>query len=117
MQDEFDGVAAAGTAQVIVELAAMDAEDGAGALPARSVAGIAAVSEVCGNALKGGYPGVRRPGARCAASRAGLRAGGWLLLRRVKRGSGTNISRYRFLPDFLLRLKGTPSSHLRRFAG
>ena len=36
--------------------------------------------------------------------------GGWLLLRRVKRGGGANIARYAlywFLPDFVLRLRGT----------
>ena len=46
--------------------------------------------------------------------------GGWLLLRRAKRGGGANVARfalYWFLPDFVLRLKATPSSHLRRFAG
>ena len=46
--------------------------------------------------------------------------GGWLLLLRVKRGGGANIARYAlywFLPDFALRLKGTPASHLRRFVG
>ncbi len=46
--------------------------------------------------------------------------GGWLALRRVKRGGGANIARYAlywFLPDFVLRLKATPPSHLRRFAG
>ena len=38
----------------------------------------------------------------------------------LKRGGGANIARYAlywFLPDFVLRLKGTPPSHLRRFAG
>ena len=53
---------------------------------------------------------------------AGLVAGvaGWLLLRRVKRGGGANIAHYAlywFLPDFALRLRATPPSHLRRFAG
>ena len=46
--------------------------------------------------------------------------GGWLVLRRVKRGGGANIARYAlywFLPDFVLRLKATPPSHLRRFVG
>ena len=46
--------------------------------------------------------------------------GGWLLLRRVKRGGGANIARYAlywFLPDFVLRLKASPPSHLRRFVG
>ena len=46
--------------------------------------------------------------------------GGWLLLRRVKRGGGANIARYAlywFLPDFVLRLKGTPPSHVRRYFG
>ena len=44
----------------------------------------------------------------------------WLALRRVKRGGGANIALYAlywFLPDFVLRLRGTPPSHLRRFAG
>ena len=39
---------------------------------------------------------------------------------RVKRGGGANIARYAlywFLPDFVLRLKATPPSHLRRFTG
>ena len=46
--------------------------------------------------------------------------GGWLLLRRVKRGGGANIARYAlywFLPDFVLRLKGTPPSYVRRYFG
>ena len=53
---------------------------------------------------------------------AGLVAGvgGWLLLRRIKRGGGANIAYYAlywFLPDFALQLRATPPSHLRRFAG
>ena len=39
--------------------------------------------------------------------------GGWLALRRVKRGGGANIARYAlywFLPDFVLRLRGTRKS-------
>ena len=52
----------------------------------------------------------------------GLVAGvcAWLALRRVKRGGGANIALYTlywFLPGFVLRLKGTPASHIRRFAG
>ena len=46
--------------------------------------------------------------------------GAWWLLRRVKRGGGANIALYAlywFLPDFVLRLKATPPSHVRRFAG
>ena len=46
--------------------------------------------------------------------------GGWLLLRRAKRGGGSNVARFAihwFLPDFVLRLKATPPSHLRRFVG
>ena len=46
--------------------------------------------------------------------------GGWLLLRRVKRGGGANIARYAlywFFPDFVLRLKATPPSHVRRLVG
>ena len=38
-QDEVDGAAAAGCGEMVVELAAVDAEDGAGAFPARAVAG------------------------------------------------------------------------------
>ncbi len=44
--------------------------------------------------------------------------GSWLLLRRAKRGGGANITCYAlywFLPDFVLRLKATPPSHVRRF--
>ena len=53
---------------------------------------------------------------------AGLMAGvgGWLLLRRVKRGGGANIAAYApywFLPGFVLRLRGSPPSHVRRYAG
>ena len=53
----------------------------------------------------------------------GLVAGiaGWLLLRRVKaRRRGANIALYAlywFLPDFVLRLRGTPPSHVRRYLG
>ena len=52
----------------------------------------------------------------------GLAAGaaGWMLLRRVKRGGGANIAHYAlywFLPDFVLRLRATPPSNVRRFAG
>ena len=49
---------------------------------------------------------------------AGL--GGWLLLRRIKRGGGGNVAHralYWFLPDFALRLNGTPPSHVRRYLG
>ena len=55
--------------------------------------------------------------------RAGARWRGWAAgcsLRRVKRGGGANIARYAlywFLPDFVVRLKRTPPSHLRRFVG
>ena len=53
---------------------------------------------------------------------AGLVAGlsGWLLLRRVKRGGGANIAAYAlywFLPGFVLRLRGSPPSHVRRYVG
>ena len=44
----------------------------------------------------------------------------WLVLRRVKRGGGANIvfaALYWFLPGFVLGLRGTPPSHLRRFFG
>ena len=52
----------------------------------------------------------------------GLVAGvaAWLVLRRVKRGGGANIAVYAlywFLPGFVLRLRGTPPSHVRRFVG
>ena len=52
----------------------------------------------------------------------GLVAGvaAWLLLRRIKRGGGANIAVYAlywFLPGFVLRLRGTPPSHVRRFVG
>ena len=52
----------------------------------------------------------------------GLVAGiaGWLVLRRVKRGGGANIALYTlywFLPEFVLRLRGTPPSHVRRYLG
>ena len=46
--------------------------------------------------------------------------GGWLVLRRVKRGGGANIARqalYWYLPDFVLGLKATPASHIRRYIG
>ena len=46
--------------------------------------------------------------------------GAWLALRRVKRGGRANMALhavYWFLPGFVLRLRGTPESHLRRFAG
>ncbi len=51
---------------------------------------------------------------------AGLLAGlaAWWLLRRAKRGGGSNIALYAlywFLPSFVLRLRATPPSHLRRF--
>ena len=50
----------------------------------------------------------------------GLVAGiaGWLVLRRVKRGGGANIALYAlywFLPEFVLRLRATPPSHVRRY--
>ena len=53
---------------------------------------------------------------------AGLAAGlgAWLALRRIKRGGSANMALhavYWFLPGFVLRLQGTPPSHLRRFAG
>ncbi len=53
---------------------------------------------------------------------AGLVAGvaAWLTLRRVKRGGSANIALYAlywFLPGFVLRLRATPPSHLRRFTG
>ena len=52
----------------------------------------------------------------------GLIAGvaGWLLLRRVKRGGGAQVvhhALYWFLPDFALRFKGAPPSHVRRYVG
>ncbi len=45
---------------------------------------------------------------------------GWWLLRRIKRGGGANVVHYAlywFLPDFALRLKRTPPSHVRRYVG
>ena len=52
----------------------------------------------------------------------GLIAGivGWLILRRVKRGGGAQVvhhALYWFLPDFALRFKGAPPSHVRRYVG
>ena len=52
----------------------------------------------------------------------GLVAGvaAWMLLRRVKRGGGANIALYAlywFLPGFVLGLKATPPSHVRRLVG
>ena len=47
-------------------------------------------------------------------------AAGWMLLRRVKRGGGANIALYAlywFLPGFVLGLKATPPSHVRRLVG
>ena len=49
-----------------------------------------------------------------------LGAGGWLALRRVKRGGRAGLALhavYWFLPGFVLALKGAPGSHRRRFAG
>ena len=46
--------------------------------------------------------------------------GAWMLLRRAKRGGGTNIALYAlywFLPGFVLNLKATPPSHVRRYVG
>ena len=46
--------------------------------------------------------------------------GGWLALRRIKRGEGAqavHFALYWFLPDFALRLAGTPPSHIRFYAG
>ena len=46
--------------------------------------------------------------------------GGWLLLRRIKRGGGAHVvhfALYWFLPDFALRLRATPPSHVRRYLG
>ena len=45
--------------------------------------------------------------------------GGWLVLRRIKRGAPTSARQalYWFLPDFVLRLKATPASHIRRYIG
>ena len=50
----------------------------------------------------------------------GIGVGGWLVLRRVKRGGRTGLlmhAAYWFLPGAALRLQGAPASHLRRFAG
>ena len=46
--------------------------------------------------------------------------GGWLALRRIKRGGRGGIvmhAVYWFLPGAALRLQGAPGSHRRRFAG
>ena len=46
--------------------------------------------------------------------------GGWLVLRRIKRGGRGGIvmhAVYWFLPGAVLRLQGAPGSHRRRFAG
>ena len=46
--------------------------------------------------------------------------GGWLALRRIKRGGRGGIAMhavYWFLPGAALRLQGAPASHRRRFAG
>ena len=46
--------------------------------------------------------------------------GGWLVLRRFKRGGQGGIAMhavYWFLPGAALRLQGAPASHRRRFAG
>ena len=46
--------------------------------------------------------------------------GGWLVLRRVKRGGRAGLAAqaaYWFLPGAVLRLRGAPGSHRRRFAG
>ena len=53
------------SAQVIVELGALDAEDGAGALPASVVAAVAVVSEGGSDALQGDAP--ERVGPQLAA--------------------------------------------------
>ena len=50
----------------------------------------------------------------------GIGVGGWLALRRIKRGGRSGLlmqAVYWFLPGAVLRLQGAPSSHLRRFAG
>ena len=64
-QDEVDGPSAAGCGEMVVELAAVDAEDGAGAFPARAVAVAAAVSECGCDALQGDVP--ERVGAQLVA--------------------------------------------------
>ena len=52
---------------------------------------------------------------------AGLAFGtvAWLALRRVKRGGAraAHSALYWFLPDFALRLSGTPPSHVRLYMG
>ncbi len=55
-QDEVDCPAAAGCGEMIVELGAVDAEDGAGAFPFGGVAPAAAVSECGGDAFEGDVP-------------------------------------------------------------
>ena len=47
-------------------------------------------------------------------------AGGYLALRRIKRGGRAGLlmhAAYWFLPGTVLRLQGAPPSHRRRFAG
>lgn len=46
--------------------------------------------------------------------------GGWLALRRIKRGGRAGLAAhaaYWFLPGAVLQLRGAPQSHRRRFAG
>ena len=46
--------------------------------------------------------------------------GGWLALRRIKRGGRAGLAAhaaYWFLPGTVLQLRGAPQSHRRRFAG
>ncbi len=46
--------------------------------------------------------------------------GGWLVLRRIKRGGRAGLAvhaMYWFLPGAALRLQGAPASHRRRLAG
>ena len=46
--------------------------------------------------------------------------GGWLVLRRIKRGGRAGLAvhaMYWFLPGVALQLRGAPESHRRRFAG
>ncbi len=45
--------------------------------------------------------------------------GGWVALRRIKRGGAhaVHYALYWFLPDFALRLTRTPPSHIRLYVG
>ena len=81
MQDEVDGAAASLSGEMIVELGAIDAEDGARTLPACMVAAVAVLSEGGGDALQGNA--AERVGPQRAAIPHGpssaLAASTWLM--------------------------------------